>query len=490
MVLAVIVIVVVSILAAMGFMISGNGGIEQSGLMQLHSLPTGASVKIDGNTIFPRTNLSRTLTSGTHQLELSRDGYDSWSNEIKVRPGVLLRIYYPRLFLQNRASMAVTQLSKMDGLEFYAPSAGRNYILYALKGSHEWQLVDIRGDEIKMTTLDLSGVLPGMVEQDKQEKTQKNATNNIAKHEYNFAGEIMEVKWSGNEEAVLVKVKYEDKLEWVLVQLRDLAHSLNITKTFGLEEAQIAMIDNAANQLYVLERKQLRRVNTVDGVMSRVLLNNVVSFANNGANVVYVREDDKKLRTVGVYRDNDKDGTPVTEVPEEVKDVRVAIARYYDEDYIVYLYDNKLTILYGRIPNYNSQGADLSSLKQLASEIELAETPASLVTSPDNEYLVMQKNEKLMIVDLDMADQFVYEAPTAQVRWYDASMMYAIKNGQIIVWDYDGANRRNLAESMNEADRIKVVNQPVVVSSNNVWMYYLTSDEADGVVLRRERIRD
>ena len=82
MVLSVIAIVVVSTMAAMGFVISSNGSIEQSGLMQLHTLPTGANVKIDGNTILARTNLSRTLSAGTHQLEIYRDGYDSWQNHV------------------------------------------------------------------------------------------------------------------------------------------------------------------------------------------------------------------------------------------------------------------------------------------------------------------------------------------------------------------------------------------------------------------------
>ena len=100
MVLAIVAVVVVSTLAAMGFMISGNGGIEQSGLMQLHTLPTGASVKIDGNTIFARTNLSRTLSAGEHNLEIYRENYDTWQKIIKIKSGVLVRIYYPRLFLQ------------------------------------------------------------------------------------------------------------------------------------------------------------------------------------------------------------------------------------------------------------------------------------------------------------------------------------------------------------------------------------------------------
>ena len=98
MVLAIIVVVIVATLSAMGFFVSSNGTIEQSGLIQIHSMPTGASIELDGSTIFPRTNTSRTLTPGEHTIKLSKDGYDTWKKTIKMYAGMLIRLYYPRLF--------------------------------------------------------------------------------------------------------------------------------------------------------------------------------------------------------------------------------------------------------------------------------------------------------------------------------------------------------------------------------------------------------
>ena len=73
MVLAVIFIVTITLLITMGFFVTSDGRIEQTGLIQIHSIPTGASVTIDGTTIFSRTNLSRSLAAGEHHLKLSRD---------------------------------------------------------------------------------------------------------------------------------------------------------------------------------------------------------------------------------------------------------------------------------------------------------------------------------------------------------------------------------------------------------------------------------
>ena len=111
MVLSVIAIVIVTILLAMGFSISTNGGIEQTGLMQIHSQPTGATVTLDGSTLFARTNTSRTMSAGEHYLKLSREGYDTWEKTVKMYSGMLVRMYYPRLFLQDRTAEAVLNLA-------------------------------------------------------------------------------------------------------------------------------------------------------------------------------------------------------------------------------------------------------------------------------------------------------------------------------------------------------------------------------------------
>lgn len=489
MVLAVIVIVIISTLAAMGFMISSNGNIEQSGLMQLHTLPTGASVSIDGNTIFPRTNLSRTMTAGEHSLEIFRDGYDTWRNTIKVRSGVLIRLYYPRLFLQNRTAEAVKTLSESDALEFYVPSSSRNYILYALNDAPQWQLIDLRGDEVKVTLLDLSGVLPGMME-DPPTKTAQ--AGDIQKHNYTFQGKIVEVRWSNNEEAVLVKVSYEEKTEWVLVKLRDVASSLNLTRTFGLSnEADLKMIDSSSSQLYVLERGQIRRINATDGVMSRVLLDHVSSFASYGSNLIYLFSDDQgKNRYIGVYRDNEKSGTKLIDVPDEAK-VKIAISNYYGDDYVSWVIDQQLTILYGRLPSYNENGADLTVLKPLVEDMQYSMVPEKFTVSPDGEYLFGQADNKAMMIDLDDGELHEYEMPNSHARWFDSSMLYTVQDHQIIVWDFDGANRRNLSESVTQPDDLKLVdnNAPVMVTANNRWIYYLVNDGINSVLVR-ERIRD
>lgn len=494
MVIAVIAIVIVATLASMGFFVNSDWTIEQSGLLQLHSLPTGASVELDGETLFFRTNLSRTMAEGKHTLKLSREGYDSWQKVINMRPGVLLRVYYPRLFLQNRTPATVMDLGK--DLAFYAASRDRTTILYANQKSARWNLVDLKGDEVKTTTLDLTEVLPGV--------------ENGA-----FAGKVTEVKWSNNSDRVLVKVSYNDKNAWVMVDLRDVKASLNLTDTFGMEFQQIELVNGSMGQLFALRDHQLYRIDVADRKMSGVLLNNIEAFASYGANLIYlarVKDDEVTVQKIGIYKDGEKGGTILKTVPAGTK-VRIALTNYYDQDYVAMTLDNRLTVLYGKLPTYTTNDeTGVMSLEPLLDNVELVTVPTSLAVSPGGEYLLARHDKQLMVVDAETGELHEYEAPTAQVAWFDDSMLYVVADQSLQVWDFDNTNQRTLIEfNMAEQDvktpeqDFKVVEHdtaatehdqkyelrdfPVVVAANERWLYYVVQDDTE-LVMMREKIRD
>lgn len=491
MVISIVAIVVVATLAAMGFFVTSSGKIEQSGLIQIHSMPTGATVELDGSTIFSRTNLSRSLTAGEHSLKLSRDGYDTWQKTIKMSSGMLMRLHYPRLFLLNRKSELALRLDKE--LEFYLPSLDRMYILYAASDSAIWNLVNIRDDEIKTTQLDLSKILPGVVEG-------------------RFLGEVQDLRWSNNSDKVLAKVAYNNKTEWILVNLRDLKQSLNLSQTFGLEFTQVEMVDDGAAQLFALENQQLRRINTNDQSISRVLLKNVATFANSKTNVVYVMYATEQAtdqdKIIGVYRDGEKGGTVLTKVPETTK-VAVALTRRYDEDYVVYAIENDLSVYYGVLPSYreDAQNTDFSSLKILIDKAKLKTVPDGFSLSPEGEYIVASKDKQFMVVDLETGELIEYDAMTTELSWLDEAMMTATTGDSLWAWDFDDTNRRELVhyisadvkEKSNNAEvevgaltttiHTKFARYPATIADNDKWLYYLT-ETSSGLALMRERIRD
>ena len=92
MVMVIIVTAVILTFVAMGYNLDKNGELGQSGLVQLRSFPSGASITIDGDTILPRTTASRMLSAGDHTIKLTKDGYDSWEKTITSESGRLLKL--------------------------------------------------------------------------------------------------------------------------------------------------------------------------------------------------------------------------------------------------------------------------------------------------------------------------------------------------------------------------------------------------------------
>lgn len=486
---AVIAIVIVATLASMGFFVTPEGTIEQTGLVQIHSMPTGASVELDGSVLFSRTNVTRSLTSGEHSLKLSRDGYDTWKKTIKMYSGVLMRLYYPRLFLKNRVPETVGRLGQ--DMEFFEPSADYSYILYMVKNSTKWQLMNIRGDEVKTSTLELAEVLPGV-----EKKV--------------FDGEINYFKWSENSDRVLIRAVADGSAEWILIDLRDVKKSLNLTRTFGLNFTEVEMIDDSATQLFALENQQLRKISISDQAVSRVLLSGVEDIAVEGSNMLYVMtsgEGEKRQRTIGTYKDGEKGGTTITKITADDR-VQVALTKYYDEDYMAFVVNDKVTVYYGTLPSYreNASDTDFLNFKVLLDAAQISIQPREVSVSEEGEYLAMSDGKKFAVVDFEMGDLHEYEATVDAVQWLNEGMMFATVQDKLEVWDFDYTNRRVLvdfdgAEGEDDVEAVEelnpvttwskypVANYSVTISNNNKWLYYIINNSGE-LVLVREKVRD
>ena len=77
MVVTVAVTVLILAFVVSGYWVNPDGKIERNGMLQISSVPTGADVAIDGETSWlQRTNTNKILTSGKHEINLTKEGYD------------------------------------------------------------------------------------------------------------------------------------------------------------------------------------------------------------------------------------------------------------------------------------------------------------------------------------------------------------------------------------------------------------------------------
>lgn len=457
MVISVLAIVTVLTLIVMGYKLGDDGAIEQAGLVQFSSVPTGARVEIDDGALTARTNSSKMLSDGQHKVKMTRDGYDSWEREIKVKSGWLLRLTYPRLFLTERETELVKTLPELEFLEM-APA--RTSILYAAKDAVNWQWMSIRDNENTVTQLEMGKILPG-----------------VAQGKFN--GEIKEMSWDKAGEKVLVEVEVNGARQWILVNLRDAAASLNLTKEFGMDFSTVVMAEGNADRLWVLEKQNLREVNVGERRISRVLIEGVESFDDNGADLIYVtRQDVQGRRSIGMYQAGRREVVTIKQV-EDGLSARAVLCDYYGDKYLVMIIGGRLYVYKG---DYPAAQRGLEAMELLIESDTDVVPEGAVEVNQTQQVMVAHQGDKFVAVDLEMGGFWNYTAENQKIEWLDDYILYGVKDGKLLIWDFDGTNRRELVGSDVAIDA------KAVVSKNNRWLYYVRQGENGKKELIREKI--
>lgn len=473
MTLAVILIVAVTTLLALGYNFNGKV-IQQTGVMQLHTTPTGATVTIDGKTEFFRSNLSVELAPGEHQLVLTRDNYDAWEKTISIHSGYVFRLYYPRLFLSERPTEVMAKLPA--DLEFYSVAPNRKGILYAEQNALTWTYIDASGNTLATTTIELGQVLG---------EDFINADDQKVAH---FAGEVVSLEWNNDGSRVLAAIRQNEITTWFLLNLKEINTSVNLTQAFAMDFERITLASDSADRLFAFENGNLRSISVGTMALSRVLLDHIESYSNNGTTLAYVQNLDGQ-RNVGTFEINDDGGVRIVEIGTEVfseasnadgtetsesiaddwgdqSQVRVAISEYYGDEYLAVVSGKHIRFYGGTFPTYGAE-AKISETLPLLEEFTLDFTPTRVEASPDSEYFLFADGTNLAVVDTYDNTLSTYAAPSANYDWFDDGMLYATTGEELKVWDFDGANQRTLAT--------KVAERPVLNSENDRFVYYVSA---------------
>ncbi len=443
MVVAVIGMIILLTFLAMGYNVNKDGEVSQQGIAQIHSMPSGASIAIDGNSILPRTNTNRMMEAGEHYVELTRDNYDSWHKTVNIEPGIVYKLDYPRLFLQNREVETMREYD--DNLALFEPAPNHDSILYATKDSTDWNWLDIRGDSAVDQILDMSSILDGLT--------------------------VDEVEWNTNNDKVLVRSHNADnKTEWILVYVKDLELSINLTREFDMDFSDVKFASGGGERLYVVENNNLRTIITGDKVVSQVIAGNIRDYAFEGETLMYLTADNKVM----LYREGEKD-LEISQFNAERK-VDFALSEYLSKKYISFIVDNSLFVYKGDYPNNDH---DLNDM-ELVYEGNLDIAPDEFEVDGAGEFLIARQGAKLAVFDAELAKLHQYSLEGEQMFFLDLYLIGTIKDNKLIVCDFDSENRRELTKASGQA----------IITKNNKWLYYLLVDDGGKAYINREKILD
>ncbi len=439
-VMVVAVILTVSILALIvsGYWLNADFKVERQGLLQVSSIPTGADVNIDGGSSWlQRTNTSKTLSSGEHSVTLSKEGYDTWSKTINIREGLLYRLHYPRLFLENREVEIATDVSDTV---FATISPDRSTLLLT-NHTTKWQVISLNEEKISPHIIDVGGLFT-------------NSNSSEDSDEKSFAGQIIAADWANDNAHVLLNVKIADATEWVLIDIDNIKDSINLSQKFDMNFDDIQIMNNSASTLFSLQDQNLRKIDVASEQISAILAEKIVSLDHYENEVIYVANqssDDEKKYTLNTFKLGDDKTTKLDSFKYPAK---VVLSKFYDDKYITMVHDNTVTL-------YNE--ADYTMIN----EFNLSFNPASIKVGHNGEFVIMNTGSDIATLDMEALAVVEWDTENEDFGWLDNDMIYDISDEKLIVYDFDGLNRREIAKDVDG-------DFPATITDNK-WLYYFSN---------------
>ena len=437
MVIAVILMVTILAFIVSGYWVNSDFQIERQGLLQLSSTPSGASIEIDGGSSWlQKTNASKVLSSGEHKIKLTKEGYDSWEKKITISEGLLYRLNYPRLFSDDRYPEEVFQTVGTT-----AASVSQNHeTMLLMDGTTVWSLINLNSDTIEAKKIDISNYFSAV-------SIAKGAKIGL------FTGHIFNYEWDRDGSHILFKVSDGENIEWVLIDVKNVENSINLTKSFGYGFEDVKIINNSASELLATQSRSLHKINTSNRSISSVLIDGVIDFNHFDNEVVFCAQNETADGYyVGVLNlGNNK----VTSLKETTLPAKVANSRFYDDKVVVVQIDNMVSVY---------EKDDYSKL----SSFTLSFIPGTIKIGHGGEFIVLYSDTNLATIDMESLKLSEWQVEGSKFGWLDSYMVYTVADGNLIVYDYDGLNRRELSKGVS-------TRLPATIT-NNKWLYYFNDN--------------
>lgn len=462
MTLSVVTIVTLLMLVVLGYSFNQKDGrLEQGGLLQFRSIPTGATVTLDELKLGPETDSKTTVAAGSHSVQFDKSGYRSWKKTIDVRPGQIAWLSYARLIPNNIESQT---LREFTALAASVGSPGRNYILMQESVTvPTFVLADVRGDTLEYKDITLPTAI---------------LTPNPAGKNHSFAIE----KWSANERAVLIRHVYDnDKTEWLLLDREEPEKSINLSTMFAINPSKIQFAGGGEKLLFVQIGDVVRRINIDEETLSRPLATGVAYFNRyDDKTIVYATTADTNAkRTVGYASVDIERPVPFGTYPADDQPLLIDMGSYFSKRYVSILHGQQMTIWSGNVPTLDSKGTLKVFKKQMVPAGAL-----NMTVSRNGRFFVTQLSDGYATYDIDLKkyDHTTWNVlPTVQreLQWLDDYMIWTDAGDRLRFYEFDGANQNDIMPV--------VEGFTATITPNNKWVYGIGKTE-DGLELKRAQL--
>lgn len=468
MTVSVVVVVTVLMLIVLGYSFNRQAGtIEQGGLLQFASSPSGATVTLNSQRLSSRTPSKSYVEASSHHVQMELAGYRPWQKTVSVGAGSIAWLNYARLIPEKITTTPLVAFPELTAS--MATENGEWMLLQGAASSPEFTLMDLRQAEPKQSQLALPETLYTIPDDE------------------GVPQEFTLMRWSENGRQALIRYTYgapeEQKREWLVVDRADVSRSVNVTTSFAVDMQEVLFGDSDGRHLYVhvANEDNVRSIDLDDQTISRPIAANIAQFSVFDERTVLfsTKPDDAGARSLGYVTEDMKAAQVVRSFAAEGTAPYMAFGEYYGNRYVAIVADGVLEVLKGNPPSASSEG----TLRSIFSRT-IAPGAQSVEFSESGRFAVVQRADGFTTYDIEQQkfDETQLKNATASTRpltWLDRYMLWSDRGGMLRFYEFDGANQNDI---------VPVVEGHAVALRDGGKLLYTIGMGEDGVALQRSQL--
>ena len=428
MTLVVLVSLTILLLFIQGYRFNAaDRSLEQGGLVQFESKPSGATVTFDNRVLSRKTATRLSATSGSHTVVINRDGYRPWQKTITVDPGTVHWLNYVMLVPDELEPTTEFTYQQIDQS---LPAYKKNKL--ALLPDDNQPRVDI--------------IDAGLSQPSK--KTVEIPERLVVAGDSSSVVKIELISWDETANRLLAKVSAGKSSQWLVVDTREPARSVNISSLFAdnTPVQQVLFDARSSKHVYVLSKNSLYRVAYEDSTVPEPIATNIASLSQSLQGVIAFTttyDKEEKSRSTGYYTPGaDRTKSIQSYYDNGSPSLRLRTGEYFDDQYLVVQYGSTV---------------EISRLSLHPSDDDQALTPVSIATinledgveyldfSPTERFVVAQHKSSFTTYDLEhlSVDSATVrgESPVkSQLTWLDDFHIWSGRDDELRIYEFDGQN--------------------------------------------------
>jgi len=403
-----------------------TGEVIQNGLIFADAAPEAAKIFLNGIDV-GTTDKRLTVPAGPYKMELKRDGYRTWSRSFNLEGSTIERLVYPVLFPTNITPR--DQKTYASSPSFSTQSLDRKWMLVLQPGS--------------MTTFDVFDAGDPTV----AVKSISLPPNTLSPTTQPQSYELVE--WASDSRHVLLKHRYGDAFEFIVLDRDTPQNSQNVNKLLNTNPSTVTLRDKKFDKLYLYDAttKKLSFVDTKEKNIQPVL-SNVLSYKAYAEKVILYAAVDEKDPAKAIVRIKDGDKQFLIRSGLSSDSYLLDYAKFDTHFYAAVGVNSQGKVYIYKDPA-NNPSTDPKASPSLFTTL-IIQDPKFVSFSANARFILAQSGKKFALYDAETVRRTYYQSALNipldyKALWMDGHRIVVNSDNKVVVFDYDGINQQTIA---------------------------------------------